>query len=89
MLHQSNFRQKNQLTGKSLPEALILASTNSQYDDRLFIELSTSSVQENYKFSTQILGLMYFSGPAPFFFLNFNGPKFMDFSGPEGSTKVH
>ena len=39
VLHQSNFRQKNQLTGKSLSEALFLASTNSQYDDRLFIEL--------------------------------------------------
>ena len=26
-------------TGKSLPEALIFASTNPQYDDRLFIEL--------------------------------------------------
>ena len=27
------------LTGKSLSEALIFASTNPQYDDRLFIEL--------------------------------------------------
>ena len=27
------------LTGKSLSEALIFASTNSQYDNRLFIEL--------------------------------------------------
>ena len=26
-------------TGKSLSEALVFASTNSQYDDRLFIEL--------------------------------------------------
>ena len=26
-------------TGKSFSEALILASTNPQYDDRLFIEL--------------------------------------------------
>ena len=26
-------------TGKSLSEALIFASTNPQYDDRLFIEL--------------------------------------------------
>ena len=26
-------------TGKSLSEALIFASTNAQYDDRLFIEL--------------------------------------------------
>ena len=38
VLHQSNFRQKNQLTGKSLSEALFLASTNSQYDNRLSIE---------------------------------------------------
>ena len=27
-------------TGKSLSEALIFASTNPQYDDRLFIELT-------------------------------------------------
>ena len=27
------------VTGKSMSEALILASTNPQYDDRLFIEL--------------------------------------------------
>ena len=27
------------ITGKSLSEALIFASTNQQYDDRLFIEL--------------------------------------------------
>ena len=31
------------VTGKSLSEALIFASTNPQYDDKLFIEL-----QENY-----------------------------------------
>ena len=30
---------KVSITGKSLSEALIFASTNSQYDDRLFIEL--------------------------------------------------
>ena len=29
----------NMATGKSLSEALIFASTNPQYDDRLFIEL--------------------------------------------------
>ena len=34
-------------TGKSLSEALIFASTNPQYDDRLFIEL-----RENSKFKT-------------------------------------
>ena len=35
------------ITGKSLSEALIVASTDPQYDDRLFIELSTSSIDEN------------------------------------------
>ena len=35
-------------TGKSLSEALIFASTNPQYDERLFIEF-TSSIQENSK----------------------------------------
>ena len=30
---------KNDVTGKSLSEALFFASTNPQYDDRLFIEL--------------------------------------------------
>ena len=30
---------KSYVTGKSLSEALIFASTNPQYDDRLFIEL--------------------------------------------------
>ena len=30
---------KGYYTGKSLSEALIFASTNPQYDDRLFIEL--------------------------------------------------
>jgi hypothetical protein len=30
---------KSDITGKSLSEALILASTNPQYDKRLFIEL--------------------------------------------------
>ena len=30
---------KIRITGKSLSEALIFASTNPQYDDRLFIEL--------------------------------------------------
>ena len=31
--------QEGLVTGKSLTEALIFASTNPQYDDRLFIEL--------------------------------------------------
>ena len=34
-------------TGKSFSEALILASVNPQYDERLFIEF-----QEKYKFTT-------------------------------------
>ena len=36
-------------TGKSLLEALIFASTNLQYDDRLFIELQVQYVHENSK----------------------------------------
>ena len=38
------------VTGKSLSEALIFASTNPQYDDRLFIELQVQYVYENSKF---------------------------------------
>ena len=38
-------------TGKSLLKALILASTNPQYDKRLFIDF-TNSVHENYKVRT-------------------------------------
>ena len=38
-------------TGKSFSEPRILASTNPQYDKRLFIEF-TSSVHENYKLRT-------------------------------------
>ena len=36
-------------TGKSLSEALIFVSTNTKYDDRLFIEF-TSSIHKNSKF---------------------------------------
>ena len=32
-------------TGKSLPEALILASTNQQYDKRFFIELQVQHMK--------------------------------------------
>ena len=39
-------------TDKSLSEALILASTNPQYENRLFNELCTSSIHENCKFRT-------------------------------------
>ena len=34
-----DFENQNQSTGKSFSEALILVSTNPQYDKRLFIEL--------------------------------------------------
>ena len=34
---------------KSLSEALILASTNPQYDDRLYIELHVQYLHENSK----------------------------------------
>ena len=37
--NQANKEAWNNNTGKSLPEALIFASTNPQYDDRLLIEL--------------------------------------------------
>ena len=33
------------ITGKSLSEALIFASTNPQYDDRLFIELQVQYIK--------------------------------------------
>ena len=39
--------------GKSLSEALIFASTDPQYDNRLFIELLTSSIHENSKLRTR------------------------------------
>ena len=38
--------QRLTCTGKSLSEALIFASTSPQYGNRLFIELSTSSIHE-------------------------------------------
>ena len=40
---ENNLLKKINLTGKSLSEALIFASTNPQYDDRVFI------AHENYK----------------------------------------
>ena len=36
---------KIHITGKSLSEALILASTDPQYDDRLFIELQVQYME--------------------------------------------
>ena len=39
VLIQANFTDlQTEVTGKSLSEALIFASTNQQYDNRLFIE---------------------------------------------------
>ena len=56
---QKNFRQSAQPnqdgpqsvsnTGKSLSEALIFASTNPQYNNRLFIELQVQYIYENFK----------------------------------------
>ena len=40
-------KPKTSCTGKSLSEAFIFASTNPQYNDRLFIELQ---VQYKYKY---------------------------------------
>jgi hypothetical protein len=43
------FESQNKCTGKSLSEGLIFASTNSQYDERLFIEpLKHSHFLTNY-----------------------------------------
>ena len=47
-------------TGKSSLEALILASTNPQYDKRLFIELHASTVHENCKLSTCCVHKLFF-----------------------------
>ena len=40
------------ITGKSMSEALIFASNNPQYDNRLFIELKVEYVHENCKLRT-------------------------------------
>ena len=45
----SQITMNNTNTGKSLSEALIFASTNPQYDDRLFSDWITSSIHENSK----------------------------------------
>ena len=42
-------RKMNENSGKSMSEALIFASTNPQYDDRLFIELQDQYLRENSK----------------------------------------
>ena len=38
-IQKNTFCALSKSTGKSLSEALIFTSTNSQYDDRLFVEL--------------------------------------------------
>ena len=38
-----------EITGESFSEALIFASTNPQYDERLFTELQVQSIHENSK----------------------------------------
>ena len=47
-------------TGKSFSEALILASTNAQYDKRLFIDLQVQYVHENYKLRTCCVHKLFF-----------------------------
>ena len=42
-------------TGKSLSEALFFASTNPQYEDRLFIGLNTSSIHGENMLCTEIV----------------------------------
>ena len=45
-----------QVTGKSLSEALIFASTNPQYNKRLFIELQVQYMKIHGKFQAQNMG---------------------------------
>ena len=47
-LEVPSWQNATRTTGKSLSEALIFASTNTKYDNRLFIEI-TSSIHENSK----------------------------------------
>ena len=49
------FSVYNFVTGKSFSEALILASVNPQYDERLFIEF-----QEKYKLTTCCVQKLFF-----------------------------
>ena len=46
-------------TGKSLSEALFLASTNPQYDNRLFIGLQVQYIRENSRLRTWGEHVMY------------------------------
>ena len=46
-------------TGYSFTKALIFATINPKFDDRLFLEFP-SSVKENYKFSTCCVIKLYF-----------------------------
>ena len=50
----------NLLTGKSLSEELILASTNPQYDKRLFIELQVQYMKTKYKLRTCCVHKLFF-----------------------------
>ena len=51
------------ITGKSLSESLILASTNPQYDDRLNYKFSTWKLQGQNMMCTQIVFLFWHSEP--------------------------
>jgi hypothetical protein len=44
---RQGFDLTHQSTGKSLSEALIFASTNPQYDDRLFMKIVSSEYLQN------------------------------------------
>ena len=65
-LHTGSFAQNffqtdliKRCTCKSLSEALILASTNPQYDNRLFIELQIQYLHENYKHKSRLEHVAY------------------------------
>jgi len=72
MLHMA--KENKEDTGKSFSETLFLASTKPQYDDNLFIDRNTSSIQEvQYMLCTQIFVLTFrtiymhnMSGPCSF-----------------------
>ena len=57
--HALSSGKKIQITGKSLLEALILGSTNPQYDKRLFIDLPVKYIHENYKLRTCCLHILF------------------------------
>ena len=51
--------QKADEAGKSSSESLILASTNPQYDKKIFTELLRSSVHESYKLRTSCVHKLF------------------------------